>query len=378
MDDREISQIIEMGSHLFAAVERQDQEAVRYLLTVENAPTWYQEPESGWTALHLAASLENSELISILLDNSALWNAVDACGYNAGDVALSLNNEKFPNAPSDIQADPRCRHSDRIPPATLGSKSRGPSESQLILKSSEDSSAGSPSKFLASRLRFTKDNNGQEICLASLNGSEEVGVMMGWESVLETVKELYRGLETDGSIHVLNIGFGLGIIDTIFQTYNSSPPTKHFIIEPHPDVLAHMRENGWYEKPGVKILEGKWQDFTESEELYAVGGFDIIYTDTFSEDYSDLLEFFEHATGLLRDQNSRFSFFNGLGATNATFYDVYTNLAEMHLSEIGLLTRWTDVDLTDSNENGETDVWGKTRVYFNLPIYRMPICQMMQ
>ena len=58
------------------------------------------------------------------------------------------------------------------------------------------------------------------------------------------------------------------------------------IIEPHPDVLKHMREQGWYDKEGVKILEGKWQDFVESDELLAVGGFDVIYTDTFSEDYS--------------------------------------------------------------------------------------------
>lgn len=46
-----------------------------------------------------------------------------------------------------------------------------------------------------------------------------------------------------------------------------------------------MRQLGWYEKPGVKILEGKWQEFIESEELIATGGFDVIYTDTFSEDY---------------------------------------------------------------------------------------------
>lgn len=33
------------------------------------------------------------------------------------------------------------------------------------------------------------------------------------------------------------------------------------------------------------MLEGKWQDFIESEEIMASGGFDVIYTDTFSEDY---------------------------------------------------------------------------------------------
>ena len=46
-----------------------------------------------------------------------------------------------------------------------------------------------------------------------------------------------------------------------------------------------MKELGWYDKPGVKILEGKWQDFIESEEILSVGGFDVVYTDTFAEDY---------------------------------------------------------------------------------------------
>lgn len=46
-----------------------------------------------------------------------------------------------------------------------------------------------------------------------------------------------------------------------------------------------MKNLCWHEKPGVKILEGKWQDFVESEELLSVSGFDVIYTDTFSEDY---------------------------------------------------------------------------------------------
>lgn len=46
-----------------------------------------------------------------------------------------------------------------------------------------------------------------------------------------------------------------------------------------------MKATGWYEKPGVTILEGKWQEFMDGDELLAMGGFDIIYTDTFSENY---------------------------------------------------------------------------------------------
>jgi protein arginine N-methyltransferase 2 len=75
-----------------------------------------------------------------------------------------------------------------------------------------------------------------------------------------------------------------------------------------------MKENGWYAKQGVKILEGKWQDFIDSPELSQMGGFDIVYTDTFSEDYQALRQFFEHLPNLLSDGDSRFSFFNGLGS----------------------------------------------------------------
>lgn len=77
-----------------------------------------------------------------------------------------------------------------------------------------------------------------------------------------------------------------------------------------------MKELGWYEKAGVKILEGKWQDFVGSDELLNMGGFDVIYTDTFAENYDDLHRFFEHLPDLFAGPESRFSFFNGLGATS--------------------------------------------------------------
>ena len=99
-------------------------------------------------------------------------------------------------------------------------------------------------------------------------------------------------------------------------------PTQHVIIEAHPDVLQHMRETGWYDKPGIKILEGKWQDFLDSENLLSSGGFDVIYTDTFSEDYSDLRQFFEHLPDLMAGADSRFSFFNGLGATSEFMFEI--------------------------------------------------------
>ena len=211
----------------------------------------------------------------------------------------------------------------------------------------------------------------------------------------------------------------MGQVDSFFQSLPTAP-ALHVIIEPHPDVLQHMRDTGWYEKKGVKILEGKWQDFiesgSESDVLLDAGGFDAVYTDTFSEDYDgettrlaymyvrlvndprpDLYRFFQHLPRLLAGPDARFSFFNGLGATSecragctgstrrairrthdtciadALFYDVYVHLSEIHLEEVGLEVRWDELDVAATK--GE-DRWGKTREYFGLRLYRLPIGHM--
>jgi protein arginine N-methyltransferase 2 len=94
-----------------------------------------------------------------------------------------------------------------------------------------------------------------------------------------------------------------------------------------------MRERGWYDRKGVVVLEGKWQDFVGTNLLEDMV-FDMVYTDTFSEEYEgdeqvctclylltrvappDLRLFFDHLPKLLAGPSARFSFFNGLGATS--------------------------------------------------------------
>jgi len=85
-----------------------------------------------------------------------------------------------------------------------------------------------------------------------------------------------------------------------------------------------------------------------------------------------LHEFFGHLPNLFAGPESRFSFFNGLGATHALFYDVYTRLSELHLADVGVDVEWSDVDVTD----GDEERWGKTREYFALPFYKLPVCKM--
>ena len=93
-----------------------------------------------------------------------------------------------------------------------------------------------------------------------------------------------------------------------------------------------MRVNGWYDKPGVEIYEGRWQDYLKDIESGARAAklFDAVYFDTFrfaflsasslvyahglasSEHYHHLHQFFDCLPNILRDEHARFSFFHGI------------------------------------------------------------------
>lgn len=116
--------------------------------------------------------------------------------------------------------------------------------------------------------------------------------------------------------------------DTYFQSY---APANHTIIEAHPDALEYMRKTGWYEKPGVRILEGRWQDFisagphtdSASNGLSSeIGRFDIVYFDTFEEGYRAHMEFWKCVPGLLRGPESRFGFFHCHARNNPFAFQV--------------------------------------------------------
>lgn len=183
---------------------------------------------------------------------------------------------------------------------------------------------------------------------------------------------------------VLNIGYGLGIVDRLFQERS---PQHHTIIEAHPDVLAHMREQGVYDWPGVTVLEGRWQDHVEG-----LSGFTAVFIDTFAEGYEgerswdslrDLKSFFDIVPELLDGEEATFSFWNGLGATSKcmqtplidpTIYSVSSNLAELHMEDVGLKVEWHDVPIAESMRG---EVWrGVKRRYWDLPGYRLPIARM--
>ena len=56
-----------------------------------------------------------------------------------------------------------------------------PTPSSLILQDVDNSAVASTDAFLSSKLRYTQDAHGQDICLLEFDDGQEVGVMMGWE-----------------------------------------------------------------------------------------------------------------------------------------------------------------------------------------------------
>lgn len=197
--------------------------------------------------------------------------------------------------------------------------------------------------------------------------SAQNGVMMAWEtSIMQRTATL---LAPKPGLRILNIGHGMGIIDTFFQ---QTSPTEHHIIEAHPSILTHMKEGKWHEKSSVTIHAQKWQEAVPA--LVAQGIiFDVIYFDTFAEDYKALRDFFSDWVLGLLDDGGRWGFFNGLGADRQVCYDVYGKVVEMDLFEAGFDTEWETLTVPDMERLEEWQ--GVRRRYWALSEYHLPICR---
>lgn len=117
----------------------------------------------------------------------------------------------------------------------------------------ENGSRGFNGEYLDDRVSFSEDK---------LMDSNSKAVMMEWEKPL---MEAHAKAVCSGGGHILNIGFGMGLVDTAIQQYK---PTSHTIIEAHPEVYNRMLSSGWGEKENVKIILGRWQDVLDQLESY--------------------------------------------------------------------------------------------------------------
>lgn len=125
--------------------------------------------------------------------------------------------------------------------------------------------------YLDERLTYTDDGR--------LLDSQGRAVMMEWER--EIMKESAKVVCANGG-RILNVGFGLGIIDSYIQSCDID---SHWIIEAHKDVYRKMDEDGWLDKDNVTVVHRRWQDALE-----LLPKFDGIYFDTWND--SGLKELF--------------------------------------------------------------------------------------
>jgi protein arginine N-methyltransferase 2 len=409
MDDPafEIETDLQTQSILLAAASH-DVSSLRNLL--RNSSANVQDSETGFTPLHAAiaacepdpeddksqtkngttGATKEQEIeaavktMRLLFENGAIWNDLDANNETPGCIANRLGLKELYELCVDAGVRAELLLSRMEEYQLLGdadSDEDDDEEEEAQEKDTEeveedieiidlnqgdamgDESTENPN-YLNSTLTFDRDR---------LVDEDANGVMMEWETTL--MRRSAELLLPAPGLRVLNVGHGMAIIDSIFQ---EKQPKSHHIIEAHPDVLKRMKEQGWYEKPGVVIHEGRWQDIVpglvEKNEM-----FDAIYFDTFAEEYKALREFFsEFVIGLLdpaggpNGEGGKFGFFCGMGADRQVVYDVYNKIAEMDLFEAGFDTEWETIPVPDLDEKGQWE--GVRRKYWALPNYKLPTC----
>ncbi|CZT14189.1 related to Arginine N-methyltransferase 2 [Ramularia collo-cygni] len=368
-------------------------------------------------AVHSNALEEEAALatVQLLLENGAIWNDLDKNDETPGCIALRMGLKKVYRAivtagvmaellfsrldeydllpdndeDEEMEDDDAVVGMDPTPSGSAGTTSNGQSNGGAsavdgfepvpnpptvpeVVQTDENGDQTAPEVVLSNPNVNNQDYLKSELIYSPgrLLDSDKNAVMMDWET--EIMKASADKLCPKEGLRTMNIGHGMGIVDTMFLANN---PQMHYIVEAHPAVQKHMRETGWYDKPNVTVCEGRWQDVLPKLAEQGVV-LDALYYDTYAEDYSDLKELFEEHCIALIDRNGKFGFYNGLGADRQICYDVYTEVAEEHLKNAGFDVEWTVLQVP--NLKGEQDPgasWtGIRRSYWEVPEYRLPTC----
>ena len=323
--------------------------------------------------------------MKILLENGAIWNDVDKINQTPGCLALRLGLHELYAIMVDagVRAEMLLNRLDEYEVLSDGSEKE--EEDQAKEDSENDHEVQAPVEQVADSQseqqqdqeaevmkNSTPEPNSDDYLKSTLSFQDDKildesrnGVMMAWETnIMRRSADL---LVPSERLKILNVGHGMGIIDSIFQ---GKQPSAHHIIEAHPDVLAQMKKDGWYEKPNVIIHEGKWQDVVPKIMEQSIL-FVAIYLATFAEENRGLRDFIrDQIIGLLED-GGKWGFFNGLGADRQICYDVYGKVVEMDLFEAGFDTEWETIKVAELPNEEWKDV---RRRYWVLKEYKLPIC----
>ena len=413
---------------ILLAASHHNLESLRPLLRTGSASV--QDPETGFTPLHAAIAAcdptsENSsqsqhgsaansapnghvngnmngernesekpemeaavKTVKLLLQNGAIWNDVDKNNETPGCVALRLGLKELYEIMVDagVRAEILLNRLDEYQQLADtgdsedgfqdGAEAQGGQEPTPEVIEQQDVNSGvetTPIGSATTNPDLSSETKNEDYLQSTLRfqdsrilDNDNNGVMMAWET--DIMKRTADLLVAEPELRILNIGHGMGIIDTFFQ---EKAPSFHHIIEAHPAVLARMKEEGWYNKPQVTIHEGRWQDVVPKIMEQGIL-FDAIYFDTFAEGYKALHDFFSDSVlGLLEDKG-KWGFFNGLGADRQICYDVYRKVVEMDLFEAGFDTEWETIEVPKMDE---AEWEGVKRRYWALDEYKLPICE---
>jgi protein arginine N-methyltransferase 2 len=300
-----------------------------------------------------ACAAGNADAVEFLLidcDAQRQWNALDANGLAAADLIPPAHPAR-----------------DQIEQLLLNAACRTELLLQVVFanaqeqdENSDDSSSSRAPPFLATQLRYEPGADGVRLMTDSNDA-----VMMTWET--DIMRMHVERFVAHGCKTVLNVGFGLGIIDGLLEELAADQLVEHVIIEAHPDVLRHMRAHGWMARARVTVLEGTWQ--SQMPLLIERGAtFDCVFFDTF-ETLDDMRDFHAHLVPTLAAPAGLYSFFNGLCGTNRFLHKVACALAEMQLQDCGFQVFYEPIQVPQLPAEIFT---GCKRQYFSLTTYNLP------
>ena len=364
-----------------------------------SAQAFYQRDSDGQSVLMAAAASGEMAAVTLLLERGAPWNAVDRKAKCAGEYAIEAGHQHVVDALVDagVRAE--------LILSALG-RNRRAAEAK---KGGSGAASGSCSDaFLTRGVRYEKDR---------LMDEADDAVMMEWETpIMQAHADMLVPVEGEGD--VLNIGFGMGIIDRFIQ---ARKPRTHTIVEAHPEVYKRMLADGWDKKPGVRILFGRWQDVlpapsdgeaaasndsssvtTDSATTTtapatatattttatgstaaaaaaaaaAVATYDGIFYDTYGEYDSDMRDLHKLLPQILRP-GGLYSFFNGLCPGNIFFHGVACQVVKLELKSLG---GGVDAEFLPCEFAGpqlDSEQWkGVRRSYYWSDTYYLPMCRM--
>lgn len=322
-----------------------------------------QNEETGLSPLMASARYGHLSICELLLEHGAPWNAVDRYGQCAGNYATDNQHWNVVNLLVDAGTKAEL---------ILGASIRNMMTAQKISETEKNKEEESDSTvpvehkpctkpdYLSRNVRYNQSKT-------ALLDDDDDAVMMEWERPLMKAHASIITGETKGSKRVLNVGYGMGIIDNILQ--NEWKPALHIIIEAHPAVYEQMKKDGWDTKPGVRICFGKWQGWMPKliEEGIILDG---IFYDTYGEHFTDLEDFHQMMSQTLEKPNGIYSFFNGLAPDNIFFHGVACNCVKLQLAKLGLDSEFAQCEIQVKEKEWE----GVRRKYWHgRETYYLPI-----